>query len=117
MIHANQRLSMPINDSFLQSLITKQGKVEIGQIREFQHSILDIYPHNLFKKYCQAIFHLDHGANVHASNTKKDFVVFYPIKSDIQLVVRLTTECEGIAAVITCLTTKTPPIILAPLYY
>ena len=32
-------------DTFLQPRITKQDQVRIELIAEFQHSILDIYPH------------------------------------------------------------------------
>lgn len=46
--------------------------------------------------YRSTVFHVDIGANVHATNDIKDFVIFYHIKSDITLAVGSTAQCAGI---------------------
>ena len=86
-------------------------------MNEFQNTILDTYPLTFFKSCWQAIFHLDSGANIHSSNKKDDFIILYPIKFDIHLAVGSTAQCEGVGAIITCLTSNTTLIIIAPVHY
>lgn len=82
-----------------------------------QHSILDIYPDTFFATYRTAIFHVVSGANVHATNNKKDFVIFHPIRSSINLAAGSTALCEGIGDVIIQLSCIMSPILIAPVYF
>ena len=106
-----------IYDPFLYPIINNNGSVNTNNLHEFQTSILNNYLLTFFTIMRQAIYHLDSGANVHTSNNCNDFTTFYPIKSDIQLAVGSTTQCQGIGAIITQLNPHTNPILLAPVYY
>ncbi len=71
------------HNPFIQPIINDNGTVAIHNLNDFQRTILNTYPHTFFKQYRQSIYHLDSGANVHASNRKEGFVVFYEMKNEI----------------------------------
>ena len=75
-------------------LITRNGTVDVRAIHDMQTNILDSYPIQTMRTYRSAVFHVDSGANVHATNDINDFVIFYPIKSDITLAVGSTPEMK-----------------------
>ena len=106
-----------IYDPFLHPVVTNQGQVNIHNVNELQRSVLDSYPPTFFRQHRTAVFHLDSGANVHATNNRQDFIVFHEIKTDIHLAVGSVAQCEGIGAIITKLTPDTNPVLLAPVYY
>ena len=109
--------SSPNIDPFHWPILGPNGQVNIGNVQEIQNNILDTYPNTFFKPYISAIFHVDSGANVHATNDKRDFLIFHPIKTTINLAVGSKACCEGIGTILTKLTPHAPPIILAPVYY
>ena len=104
-------------DPFHQPIIDKNEKVNINNIQEMQRAILDTYPTKFFNTFRSAVFHLNCGANVHATNDPQDFIIFHLIKTDINLAVGSKTHCEGIGAILTQLTPTSSPVILAPIYY
>ena len=85
-------------DPFLQPIINTDGSVEVQYLTEFQNTILNTYPVTLYTSIRHAIYHLDSGANVHASNSRDDFIIFHPIKTNIQLAVGSKAQCQGIGA-------------------
>ena len=74
-------------DPFQHPIINDKGQVNIGNFTELQRTVLDSYPHTFFCQHRTAIFHLDSGANVHATNNRNDFIIFHEIKTDIHLAV------------------------------
>ena len=76
------------NDALIHKpLITRNGTVNVHAIHDMQTNLLDSYPIHTMRTYRSAVFHVNSGANAHATNDINDFVVFYPIKSDITLAV------------------------------
>ncbi len=104
-------------DPFHHPIINGQGQVNINNFTELQQTILDSYPQSFFCEHCTAIFHLDSGANVHATNNRNDFIIFHKIKTDIHLAVGSKAQCDGTGAILTQLTPTTSPILLSPVYY
>ena len=114
---ASLSTQLPTHDPFLHPVIDTKGIVNIDNITTLQTTTLDSYPNSFYRPYRNAIFHLDSGANVHATNNPKDFIIFQQIKSNIHLAVGSTAQCEGVGAIITQLTPNTKPVLLAPVYY
>ena len=106
-----------IYDPFTQPIIRSNGTVNIDNISTLQRTIFDAYPTAFYRTFRYATYHLDSGANVHATNNKKDLFVYFPIKSNVQLAVGSTAQCDGIGAILTQLTPSSTPILLAPVYY
>lgn len=79
--------------------------------------MLDSYPTEFFNTSRSAVFHINSGANIHATNDPQDCTIFYSIKSDINLAIGSKAKCEGIGAIITQLTPNSSPILLTPVYY
>ena len=104
-------------EPFHRPVIDDNSKVDVTNIKEMQKTILDNYPNSFFSTYRTAVFHVHSGAKVHTTNDKRDFIVFHPIKTKINLAVGSKAECEGIGAVLTRLNPTAPPVILAPVYY
>ena len=80
---------------FYHSKIQTNGQVNIQILRTIQHSIVNTHRNDFFSTCCTAIFHLDSGATVHATNNKNDFVIYHTIKSNTHLAVGSTAQCEG----------------------
>ena len=104
-------------DPFHRPIIEQNGQVNIENVKDMQTIVLDTYPSTFFKPYRSAVFHVDSGASIHTSNDKRDFIIFHPIKMNINLAVGLKAQCEGIGAIFIKLTPTIPPILLTPVYY
>ena len=100
----------------LPPVINKDGHINTNTIDSLQQAILTS-PSVSFHKHRTAIFHLDSGANVHATNNYDDFIMFHKIESEIHLAAGSTAHCKGVGAILTQLTPSTEPIIIAPVYY
>ena len=105
------------HDPFLQPIINAKGQVNIHNVSEIQNTISDTDPTSFFQIHCTAIFHVDSGANVHASTNHKDFIVSHPTKSNIHLAVGSTAQCNGIGTIMIRLSLTPPPIIITPVYF
>ena len=115
-----QTQNLPIissNSSLLHSIINHNGNVMAKYLTYYQNNFLDSYPTNKFTHHRQALFHIDSGANVHATNICSDFLFFHPIRSTINLAVGSKAVCEGFGAMLIQLAATDPPILLAPVYY
>ena len=99
------------------SIINPNGSINTNNMQTLQHTKLDSYPTELLKTSRSAVFHIDSGANIHATNNIQDFSIYYPIQSDINLAVGSKAKCEGLGAIITRLTPTSSPVLLAPVYY
>ena len=103
--------------SLLHTILTNKGNVMTKYLNYYQKSFLNQYPPERFITHRQAIYHIDSGANVHATNNKSDFILFHPTKSTINLAAGSEAVCEGFGAMLIQLTPLEPPILLAPVYY
>ena len=103
--------------TLLHTTITNKGNVMPKYLNYYQDTFLDKYPNDKFTPHRQAIFHIDSGANVHATNTRTDFLVFHPIQSVINLAVGSKAICKGFGAMLIQLASTDPPILFAPVYY
>lgn len=101
--------------TLLHTIITNKGNVMPKYLNYYQDTFLDKYPNDKFTPHRQAIFHIDSGANVHATNTRTDFLVFHPIQSVINLAVGSKAICKGFGAMLIQLASTDPPILLASL--
>ena len=86
-------------------------------IKYFQDSYLNKYPSHKLHHKRQAIFHIDSGANVHATNLRSDFLIFHPTHRTINLAAGSKTICKGIGAILLQLHPEDKPVILAPVYF
>ena len=114
---ASLSTNLPIYNPILHQVIDTKGHVNINTIDILQCSILNSYPLSSFWKHRTVTFHLDSGANVHATNNYYDFVIFHKINSKIHLADRSTAHCKGIGAILTQLTPSINPVIIDPVYY
>ena len=118
-MHINTQ-DLPImtnKSSLLHTIINNKGDVMPKYLSYYQETFLDKYTEERYTQHRQAIYHIDSGSNVHATNTRSDFIVFHPTKSTINLAVGSKAVCEGFGATLVQLTKTDPPIILAPVYF
>ena len=83
-----QTQNLPIissNSSLLHSVINHKGNAVAKYLTYYQNNFLDSYPTDRFTHHWQALFHIDSGANVHATNIRSDFLLFHPIRSTINI--------------------------------
>ena len=116
-IQPNASLPASKTPSPLNTIISYEGNVITKCFLHYQMTLLNKQAKNNFHTHGQAIFHVDSGTNVHATNTRSDFIVLYPIKSSTILAVSSTAICEGFGAAIITPRELEPPIIIAPVYY
>ncbi len=67
--------NLHIQDPFLHPVINTKEAVVINNITEMQRAIFDTYPHTFYTLYQKEIFHLNSGANVHATNDKNNCLI------------------------------------------
>ena len=103
--------------SLLHTIVNAKGTVLPKYLQYYQNMYLNQYSPDKYIQHRQAIYHIDSGANVHASNTKTDFIIFHSTKRIINLAAGSKTVCEGIGAMLVQLQEHETPIILAPVYY
>ncbi len=119
MMNANH-IDTPIithKSSLLQTMINPNGTVMSKYLHYFQHTYLDHYSPDKYTEHRQALYHVDSGANVHATNIKSDFIVFHSTKNTINLAAGTKAVSEGIGAILIRLNKTYSPIVLAPVYY
>ena len=89
----------------LPPVINKNGHINTNTIDSLQQAILNTsHTVSTFHRHRTAIFHLDSGANVHATNNYDDFIMFHKIESEIHLAAGSTAQCKGVGAILTQLT-------------
>ena len=108
---------MTSKSSLFHTIIDNKGNVLPKYLQYYQTTYLNKYPSTTYTTYRQAIFHIDSGANVHASNDKSDFIIFHPTKNTINLAAGTKAISEGIGAILLQLSLNEKPIIIAPVYY
>ena len=86
--------------SLFHTIIDNKGNVMPKYPQYYQATYLNKYPSKTYTTYRQAIFHIDSGANVHASNDKSDFIIFHPTKYTINLAAGTKAVSEGIGAIL-----------------
>ena len=97
---ASLTATLQMNPSNLPPVINTNGHVNINTIDVLQRSILKTHPPSSFRTHRTAIFHLDSGANVHATNNYSDFILFNKIDLEIHLAASSTVQCKGIGAIL-----------------
>ena len=116
--HHRQQIN---SDSYINPLSNKilnnNGEVNTHDLHELQDQLLHPTPHEFFTPYRHQNFHVDTSANVHATNNKNDFLIFYPIKKTINIAAGQKTQSAGFGIVMVKLIPNHPPIPLAPVYY
>ena len=109
------------SDSYINPLSNKilndNGEVNTHDLHELQDQLFHPTPHEFFTPYRHQNFHVDTGANVHATNTKNDFLIFYPNKKTINIAAGQQTQSTRFGVVMVTLIPNHPPIPLAPVYY
>ena len=116
-IHKDKLPLITHQSSLLHTIINNTGTVMPKYLTYYQETFLNKYTSNKYKQHRQALYHIDSGANVHATNLRSDFLVFHPTQQTINLAAGSKALCEGFGAILIKLNTKDPPIILAPVFY
>ena len=102
---------------FTIDVITDNGEVNLVELHTLQDQLLQPTPINYFKPYRHQYFHIDTGANVHATTDKRDFLIYYHHRRSINIAAGQSTQSEGYGVVMVQLSPTHAPIPLAPVYY
>ena len=102
---------------FPTNLIDKQGKVNITDFLAFQENLVTPSLQKCFSPKRYQYFHVDGGANVHATNDKNDFIIYYPHQSTLDLAAGNKTTTFGFGVILVRVSPSLPPIPLAPVFY
>ena len=98
-------------------ILNPNGEVNLPELHTLQDQLIHPTPLKHFRTYRHQYFHIDTGANVHATTDKRDFLVFYPQRKSINIAAGQTTESEGFGVVMVQLKPDKPPLPFAPVYY
>ena len=98
-------------------VLTNNGEVNTTELQALQTELIHATPLQYFTPHRQQYFHVDTGANVHATTDKTDFLIFYPHKRYINIVAGQIAQSEGFGFVMVQLISNKPPLPLAPVYY
>ena len=66
-----------------QVILDRTGNVVKDNMHIFQTTILNAYQTTFFCQHHKAIFHVDSGANIHASNIITDIIIYYPSRTKV----------------------------------
>ena len=94
-----------------------QNRTYLTLLQQIHGNMINTGTAPSFKKHRHAIYHIDSGANVHATNNKSDFITFHPIQTHLDLAAGSHTTCQGVGAILLQLSPHQSPILLAPVYY
>ena len=98
-------------------LIDPTGKVNIHDFLALQNHLIMPAVDKCFVTNRYQYFHVDGGANVHATNRKEDFMIYYPHKCTLDLAAGTKTSTECFGLILICLSPDLPPTPLAPVFY
>lgn len=98
-------------------VLTKNGEVNTTELHALQTELIQATPLRYFTPHRQQYFHVDTGANVHATTDKADFLIFYRHKRSINIAAGQIAQSEGYGVVMVQLIPNRPPLPLAPVYY
>ena len=98
-------------------ILNNNAEVNVPELHALQDSLLSHSSIKLFTPHRQQSFHVDTGANVHATTNKKDFLVFYQQQKSINIAAGQVAQSEGYGVVMVQIIPNQPPIPLAPVYF
>ncbi len=98
-------------------ILNSKGEVNTPTLDNFQSNIINLHSPTHFKVFRKQCFHIDTGANVHATTNKNDFLLFYEHKKFINIAAGQKTESEGYGVLLVDLIPNHPPTVIAPVYY
>ena len=98
-------------------LIDQQGKVNFKALSTLQTTLITPTSQKYFIPTRNQYFHVDGGANVHATNNKDDFMIYYPYRSTLDLAAGNRTSTIGFGVMLVRVAPNLPPIPLAPVFY
>ncbi len=123
MEQASQPMLIPTETShnninpFSFEVLTTNGEVNITELKALQTDLIQATSIEFFTQHRKQYFHVDTGANVHATNNKSDFLIFHPQKRSINIAAGQIAQSEGYGVVMVQLIPNQQPIPLAPVYY
>ena len=98
-------------------LIDPQGKVNVVALSTLQITLINPASQKCFTPTRYQYFHIGGGANVHATNKKDDFMLYYPYRSTLDLEVGNKTSTMGFGVMLVRFSPNLPPVPLAPVFY
>ena len=98
-------------------ILTNNGEVNTNDLHELQEHLLQPTPLKYFTIHHRQHFHVDTGANVHATTKKSDFLIYYPHKKSINIAAGHMAQSEGFGVVMVLIVPNQPPLPLALVYY
>ena len=107
----------PNKHPLAQVILDHTENVIKDDMHTFQTAILNAYQTILFCQYHKAIFHVDSGADTHATNIIADILIYYPSRTKVDLAVGSIAICESIDVIVVQLSITSAPTFVAPVYY
>ena len=98
-------------------ILTNNGEVNINELHALQEDLILNTTLKYFQTYRNQYFHIDTGANVHATTKRNDFFIFHEDKRSINIAAGQTAYTEGYGVILLQLIPDHPPLPLAPVYY
>ena len=98
-------------------ILTNNGEVNINELHALQEDLILNTTLIYFQTYRNQYFHIDTGANVHATTKPHDFFIFHEDKRSINIAAGQTAYTEGYGVILLQLIPDHPPLPLAPVYY
>ena len=98
-------------------ILTTNGEVNLHELHALQDQLIKPTLIGHFTPYRHQQFHVDTGANVHATTDKRDFLIYYLHKKTINIAAGQKAQSEGFVVVMVQLSHTHSPIPLAPVYY